>query len=671
MARALVLGNGQMLVCLDQFGFVRDLTFPYVGYENHVVGKSHKIGVMIDGQFSWLDDGSWEISLGYKPETMVGYLVCKSIKLGLSLVMEDIVYNEQTIFLREVSIYNHTETPRDLKLFFHQVFVISENPKRTTAFFDPTHTTLVHYRGRRVFVVNARTGEGVPMDDFSVGAYGFEDKEGTYKDAEDGVLSKNGVEHGSVDSVLRLSFKLEPKGKVMAYYWICAAKTLDDAYALNAMTLEKTPAGMLHSTEEFWNAWLNRREYHLDFLPPEYHRLFDTSLFVLRAHTDNNGGIIASADSAMIEYGKDDYAYVWPRDAAYIASVLDKAGYTEVTKPFYEFCRQVVHPDGYLHHRFNADKSLGSTWHASIAQERWLKDKLLQLPIQEDETASVLVALWKHYEKSKDVEFIENRYKPLIEKAAEFLVSFRDQETGLPLPSYDLWEEKMGISTYTCAAVYGGLQAAAHISELLGKRDHMRRYREAAQSIKEAMMKYLFSPERDSFIRTARIQDGQVIREDIVDASSLFGLWYFGVLEPDHPMMTATIAKVRQVLTNPGATGGIIRYENDAYFRDGAKSNPWFITTMWEAQRRLQLPNVGQADIDFAREVLDWVVAHRYSSGVLAEQLNPETGESLSATPLAWSHAVFVETILLFVMAYHRLGLCDDCNDATLKPIEL
>jgi GH15 family glucan-1,4-alpha-glucosidase len=662
MPRALVLANGHFMVCLDTFGFVRDVYFPYVGSENHVAGRSHKIGVWVDNQFSWLDDGSWEISLGYKQQTMIGYLVCKNATLNLSLVMEDAVYNESAVFLREISVYNHTDQPREVRLFFHQVFMMAENQKRNTAFYDPTHNTIVHYRGRRVMVVNARCEGGNPISEFAVGAYGFEGKEGTFRDAEDGHLEGNAVEHGSVDSVVSLKLQCPPRERCMAYYWFTAGKSLEEAYSLNSMVLEKTPGGMVHSTEKYWEAWLNKSAFHLGFLTAEQKKLFDTSLFILRSHTDNGGGIIASADSAMIEYGKDDYSYVWPRDAAYIASVLDKAGFTEATKPFFEFCRQVMHPDGYLHHRYLPDQSLGSTWHSTLAQEVWLKDKLLQLPIQEDETASVIVALWKHYQVTKDVELIENLYKPFVEPAAEFLVSFRNAETGLPLASYDLWEEKIGISTYTCASVYGGLQAAAEICELLGKRDHMRRYRDVAKELKTATLKHLFDKELGSFVRTARMVDGQLELERVVDASSLFGVWYFGLCQPGEVELEQTVAAVQLRLANPGATGGVIRYERDAYFRDGQLPNPWFITTLWEVQRRLSSPAVTLQDLEFARNTFQWVTDHLYPSGVLAEQLRPERNESISATPLAWSHAVFVETVLQYSEAAHRVGVCEECK---------
>lgn len=646
MARALVLGNGCFLVCLDQFGFVRDMYFPYVGLENHVSGHKHRIGIEVNGVFSWIDDGSWEISIGYKPETMVGYLVCKNSRLQVSVVMEDIAYNEDNVFIRQAEIYNHGSDTIQVRMFFHQVFLISESKKRNTAFYDPTHNVVVHYKGKRVFIVNGRTVDGTVLDDYTVGAYQDEGKEGTFRDAEDGQLSKNAVEHGSVDSTIRLSMTCESKSKATMYYWICAGESLPQAYSLNDMVLTKKPEAMIHSTEQFWHAWLVKRNYGAEKLNAVQKKLFDTSLFILRSHVDNRGSIIASADSAMIEYGKDDYSYMWPRDAAYIAGVLDKAGFTEVTKEFFVFCKDVLHPDGYLHHRFRPDQSLGSTWHSATSQREWLQDRILQLPIQEDETASVLVALWKHYEASKDIEFIESLYKPMIEKMARFLVTFRDKDTGLPLPSYDLWEERIGVSTYTCAAVYGGLMAAAQFSDLLGKRNHMREFKAAANEIKEAAMTHLYSAKLQSFIRDIYHENGELKPNEVIDASSLFGLWYFDFLPQDHPLFKNTLQATLELLKNPTPVAGVIRYQGDNYFRSTDLSNPWFITTLWEAQRRLHQPTPSPEDFVFVEETLEWVTNLMYPSGVLAEQINPYTRESLSATPLAWSHAVYVETVL-------------------------
>lgn len=649
MPRALVLGNGSFTVCLDEYGFVRDMYYPYVGLENHVIGKKHRIGVMVEQEFAWVDDGSWTISIGYKPETMVGQLVCKNDRLQLSLVMEDVVYNEHDIFLRQVDVYNHAEQVREVKLFFGQEFWIGENKTRNTGFYDPTHATVVHYKGCRVFVIDGRTAGDTGIDDYTIGMFDFDNKEGSFRDAEDGVLSCNAVEHGSVDSVVRFTIKCEPKIKNQLFYWICAGKTLEEAYELNNLVLFKKPENMIHSTEQFWNAWLTKQKWDLSFLTPDQKKLFDTSLFILRSHTDNRGSIVASLDSTIMEYGKDDYAYMWPRDASFIAMILDRAGYQEATRPFFTFCQHVLHPDGYLHHRFRSDQALGSTWHSTTSQKEWLKDRILQLPIQEDESASVLFALWKHYQHTKDIEYIEMAYKPFIEKIANFLVAFRHQDTHLPLHSYDLWEEKIGVTTYTVASVYGALQAAARFSELLGKRNHMRVYRDAAQEVKEALKKYLFNERLQSFIRVGYLEDGQVRQEEIVDASSLFGLWYFEVLEENDPLFQATEKAVDSLLVNQTPVGGVIRYQHDTYFKSTEFSNSWFITTLWQAQRLLRKQVVTPEMLARVREYLAWVAKYQTSSGVLAEQLHPFTGAPLSATPLVWSHAVYVETILMYI----------------------
>lgn len=664
MARALTLGNGKLLVCLDEHGFVRDFYYPYVGLENHVAGHKHRIGFQVNGKFSWIDDGTWDINIGYKPGTMVGYLVCKNDQLGATVVMEDIVYNETNIFLRQIDIYNQTDSHMEVKAFFHQVFHISETKKRNTAFYDPTHNAVVHYKGKRVFIVNGRTADGSSIDDYTVGAYQFEGKEGSFRDAEDGELTKNAVEHGSVDSVIRFSTSAESKQKSRIYYWICAGKSLKGGYELNDLVLKKTPSAMIHSTSSYWHAWLNTQNLNLEeYLSPELVKLFNTSLFILRCHTDNGGSIIASADSEMIEYGKDDYSYMWPRDAAFITNALLEAGFAEVSKPFFLFCKDILHEDGYLHHRFRPDKSLGSTWHSATSQQQWLKDGILQLPIQEDETASVLFSLWKYYKQAKDLEFIEFLYKPLIEKMAQFLVDFRHKPTGLPLPSYDLWEEKIGVSTYTCAAVYGGLKAAAQFSELLHKRNHMREYNQAADEIREATMEHLFSKELDAFVRIATYGDnGSVVRDETVDSSSLFGLWYFGMLDQEHPLFIRTQHQLASRLKNSGPVGGYIRYEDDKYFRDTKLPNPWFITTMWEVERLLRKSEVTIQDLDLVEQTLNWVLKYQYLSGVLAEQLNPFTGESRSATPLVWSHGVFVETVLWYVRKKRELTAKGDAD---------
>ena len=40
------------------------------------------------------------------------------------------------------------------------------------------------------------------------------------------------------------------------------------------------------------------------------------------------------------------------------------------------------------------------------------------------------------------------------------------------------------------------------------------------------------------------------------------------------------------------------------------------------------------------------MLKYAQKSGVLSEQINPQTGEQMSATPLTWSQAEYAKTIL-------------------------
>jgi GH15 family glucan-1,4-alpha-glucosidase len=44
-------------------------------------------------------------------------------------------------------------------------------------------------------------------------------------------------------------------------------------------------------------------------------------------------------------------------------------------------------------------------------------------------------------------------------------------------------------------------------------------------------------------------------------------------------------------------------------------------------------------------DLLSWCVKHGLPSGVLAEQVHPNTHAPLSVSPLTWSHATFVMAV--------------------------
>ena len=139
---------------------------------------------------------------------------------------------------------------------------------------------------------------------------------------------------------------------------------------------------------------------------------------------------------------------------------------------------------------------MGSSWHPWAAP-----DGSRQHPIQEDETALVLWALWQHFEKYWDIEFIKPFYASFIKPAAQFMSLYRDLTTGLPVPSYDLWEERHGVHAHTVATVYAGLQAAANFTEAFGEHTYTESYRRTAADLKEAAFRHMINPDTGLFSR--------------------------------------------------------------------------------------------------------------------------------------------------------------------------
>lgn len=658
LLKTLALGNGNILLNLDQFGQVRDFYFPYVGLENHIGGHfTHAIGVFVDEKISWLSDGDWQIQIDCDAETFSGRFVAINRELKLELKFTDVVYNEKNIFIRRIIIHNMAEIDREIKIFFYQQFELYESHVAHTAYYDPGRQAIIHYRNQRAFLIGGAL-EGRGCTDYTTGVFESGGLEGSFVDAKDGILAKNPIEHGQVDSVIAFDSVFKAKEEKFLYYWVAVGLSVAEVAGLDDYIAHKGAGYLMKTTQDFWQAWVNRQSFNFHGLTSAVIELFNKSLFYIRAHADIGGGIIASGDSSMLQQGKDTYAYVWPRDGAYACRALDRAGDFNVTQRFYDFCNEVITADGYFMHKYSPDKSLGSSWHG------WINNEKFQLPIQEDETATVIFVLWEHYKFSKDLEFIESIYNSLIKPAGDFMVTYRDEDLRLPKASFGLWEEKYGIHTYTACSVYGGLVAAANFARLLGKNKSEIRYIRAAKEIKESVLKHLYDSEQELFYKLINKSDtGEIVFDDTPDTSTFFGLFNFGLLSATDPRLIKMASQIKKLASPATAIGGLCRYRGDQYHRpaDSQTCNPWFVTTFWYAQWLIACAQ-NEKDLDSVKEILAWAVKYAQTSGVLSEQLNAQTGKQISASPLVWSHAEYVTTIVQYLDKLEEFGICQACN---------
>jgi len=653
MARSLVLGNGNVLVCYDEWGQVRDLHFPQVGLENHVGEKlMHRIGIHVDGCTYWLCDGGFSISIRYDADTLVANVEVQHAELGVRLVFIDTVYNEHDVFVRHIEVHNEHDTDRLIKLYFNQQFHISESERGDSGYYSPDLHALIHYKGRRVFLVSARTDDAY-FDDYSVGLLGIEGKEGTWRDADDGQLSKSAIEHGSVDSVLGLTLFISARASRTVSYWIAVGTTYGTVERYHRDILTRGPEHLIKTTRDFWRAWVHRRTFNAcgvdSLFVSQYHR----SLLTMRTHADNEGAIIASGDSGILQNGRDTYSYCWPRDSAYTVLSFLEAGHVSSSRTFHTFMDNILTDDGYLLHKYRPDRSLGSSWHP------WVRDGVAQPPIQEDETAITLITLGKHYEVTRDVEFVENLYNSYIRRVADFLVRYRDKSSGLPLPSHDLWEERFAVFTYTASLVSAALKTAAQFAELLGKEIASKRWMSAAKEVQEAIEHELV--DRDGRVaKSMRCGTADGERDYTVDVSAFYGLFRFGVLDVHDVRLAQAYERVIASLSVGKDGLGIARYEQDYYYRvhENTPGNPWVLTTCWVAEYEIARAKNAK-DLVQPEKRLRWVLEQANEAGLFAEQYDPVTSQPLSVTPLVWSHAQYVTAFLAYTEKKRTLGLCD------------
>lgn len=649
--RDLPVGNGSLLVNFDDKYQIRDIYFPHVGQENHTEGFPCRFGVWVDGEFSWVADVGWTRSLEYLPETLVTSVKLRNEQLGVELVCNDTVASHENTFLRRVRVTNLRKHNAEFRVFLHHDLRIYENAFGDTAYYDPETQALIHYKKHRYFLINTEP----KFTSFATGRKAFQGQEGTWRDAEDGNLQAGVITEGSVDSTLGVHFSLDVNESFEFYYWIAIGTSHGEVARLNSLVQTRTPQEYLDYTANYWRAWVNKNDTDLSGLPDTVADLYRRSLLIIHTQIDRGGAILAANDHDVTERATDHYSYLWTRDGALVANALDLAGYSHLTRKFFDFCSKIVHPGGYFLQKYNPDGTLASGWHAPWDIHR--QEKLV--PIQEDETALVLWALWEHYDQYRDIEFAHRVYRTLTIPCADFLESFRDPVTGLPEPSWNLWEDRHGVHTFTCATVVAGLRAAANFAVLFAEYESAERYNTAADQVVVGMREHLFSTELGSFLRSLQSSGTGLEPDPTIDAS-LFAIFYFGCFPTDDAMVVGTMKAIVEKLS---VDGGVARFEHDGYMRVSNEivGNPWFICTLWLADYYIASAR-SLEDIEKALGILVWVTEKALPSGVLAEQLNPLTGEHVSVSPLTWSHSTFVAT------ASSYLKKRDELSAAKLSP---
>ena len=652
MPRDIPISNGRILVGFDPSYQIRDFYYPHVGQENHAGGYPFRFGIWVDGSFTWITDPSWKKTLEYKKDTLVTDVTLKNEQLGLEILCNDFIDMYDDTYIRHLKVKNLWDKERDVRIFFHHDYRIYGTEVGDTGFYHPLWKSVIHYKNKRYFACCLSGG----VEHYSIGAKAMGFAEGTWKDAEDGELQNTVVTHGSVDSTIGKYLKIKAFQEKEFNYWICVNTNLSNLERSFFATQNISLGKRMQEVESYWRLWVNKENFDLSCLPEWAQEMFKKSLLIIRTQVDNDGAVLAANDSDVQFIYKDHYSYLWPRDGAIVAQALDQAGYEQITQKFYSLINKIIDSQGFLLHKYSPEGTLASSWHP------WIRAGKAQLPIQEDETALVLWGLWEHFRLHRNVEFIAELYYSLIRPAASFLTHYVDPETDLPLPSFDLWEERRGVMTYTACTVEAGLRAASNFAEKFGDRDSYLEYLKAASRVKKAIEKNLYSEQDGRYLRGLvhpHDHSYELLPDSTVD-SSLFGLFRFGTFSVKDPKVQNTMKAYREKLLVRTSVGGYARYQYDWYHSlrppdAEVPGNPWIISTLWIMMEEI-LSAESEEELRRSLKHLEWVKFRSHKSGVLAEQVHPFNGYPLSVSPLTWSHATVVEVVTMYLKRFKELN---------------
>jgi hypothetical protein len=303
----------------------------------------------------------------------------------------------------------------------------------------------------------------------------------------------------------------------------------------------------------------------------------------------------------------EPWRYVWPRDAALVASALARTGHYVDAERIVGFLQHVQPESGLFQARYLADGSGIPDSRGieldGIGWALWATDQVAAELNQADRTAFL------------------KRHRRLIDRSTQAALSSISTPSSLPPASADYWEVKeKRLTLATAAVVCAGLESSAQLYQALGEVDKTHAAAVGATRLRAAIKKDFG---HSGYPR--HLGGGS----DSVDLGVDF------LLPPLSSGVDETVVSAWQraaaLMARPA--GGLA--PGGSWRRDGVS---WTNAT---ASRAMTAAFIGHREEALAR--LRWLDQHRTAAGSLPEKVL-SNGQPAAVSPLAWTAAAVVIT---------------------------
>jgi alpha,alpha-trehalase len=402
--------------------------------------------------------------------------------------------------------------------------------------------------------------------------------------------------------------------------------TLGDAVPAHVWGQDEL-AELLDRTLRSWESWC---DLHQAYEGP-WQDLVHLSGRVLQGLSYQPSGAIVAAGTTSLPEGVGgernwDYRYAWVRDASFTMEALWVAACPDEAEDFFAFMTTAgaggIGPEDSLQIMFGVGGEHDLSERSLEHLRGWRDSRPVRVgngawnQRQVDVYGELLGAAARLADQMRMPDD-ETRWflRACADTAA---VRWRDRDQGI-------WEVRGEPQHFLYSKVmcWVALDRAIALAPQLGSEDRIQDWEKAREEIADTVLQQGWNEEAGAFT--------QSFGSTALDASNLM-LPIVGFLPADDPRMLATIDAIAERLTDE--RGLVYRYRTEEGV-DGlaGEEGTFLLCTFWLAQA---LALAGQ--VERAREVFERAAAFVTDLGLLAEEIDPATGELLGNYPQAFSH---------------------------------
>lgn len=626
-----IVGNSRVLATVGFSGEIMALFYPNIDFAQnvHECMPAVYVGEPGRGAFHWTFGAEWSRHQQYMDRANVLETELELPETGLRLLITDFVLPDSDVVVRAFEAVNTSPATLCVTVFQYADLSIGEVPTKNSVRYVPKLHAVVQYR----------------RDIALVAAGDFEQFECAKADPNTGPKAQmtGGTLNGQVQDIGDVAFALGwplsiPAGGRRRCWMVLGLGSVEaQAYEAAQRVLDEGFEAALRRTRTYWEAWLDQGQPPVPLNPSELRRYERGLLAIKLLHDEQTGAFIAAPEFDPGYERSGGYGFCWPRDAAQCVHALQAAGVNDMLEAFFRWCARTQQADGLWGQRYWTRGDLGPSW--------CLREGFDQL----DQGAMVIAEMSRWVLTQDGHSATGDELWKTIERGVAGLLA-RLNWDGLHDSACDVWESFEGTFTYTNAAIYAALRQSARVAESRGLVETASRWRDAASSLKAAVMRKLWLG--DCFARGLRA-DGTL--DETCDSSVLGVIWPFELLDPGVPreleMAVATVEAIQRSLLHPA--GGILRYEGEHYLGGMIGC----VNTLWLARCLLLLahrcadsrPADASRWAQRAREYIRFCEEHTTPTGLVSELIGTEPSTPYWAAPHAWATALHITCLLALV----------------------